>query len=329
MDASGTRAGAAAVTRIGEFWPLVAPRIRAYLLARGCSAEDCDDIVQTVAERVLITQLAFEGVEDLLPWCLVVARNLAVDCHRRLARTSGVAESNDVASGWSLEEAVVHRLRLERTLAALHQLSHRDRELIVDGVEEEGTVPASGRQRVARHRARGRLLRLIGPAAVTVVLGRVGRAGRGLCGSVLAGGGLAGLAVGLSIAVVLGEDVPGWSSLSPGSRTEVTPTLSARHEARAPKGHGRTAPVASASRLPSTGGSASDSAAVVVTPDRGRTLVVSGHDRRSTDDGLLCVDGLPVITHLCAGPMAPPSPAPLLKGADAPTASVVWSDSWR
>jgi DNA-directed RNA polymerase specialized sigma24 family protein len=99
-------------------WAEVSPRLAGYLRKRGNVSADVDDLLQIVAERVLVNQVSFESADDLLHWCLTVARNLDIDRHRSAARhppagLDAVVEPPDTSG---LEERVMWRLRLAATL---------------------------------------------------------------------------------------------------------------------------------------------------------------------------------------------------------------------
>jgi hypothetical protein len=254
-------------------------------------------VVQAVAERLLTRDVAFTTADDLLPWCIVVARNLTVDLARHAARHSAPHPLPEQAVS-STEEAVWQRLRVERTLSALRTLSARDQDLILAGLTEDRAGALTGRDRVARHRARTRLLRLVGPAALAGVLGRIVRGART---AVPVTAVAVGLAVTCDLATVVGP---------PSGPTPVQVMVPAQlvQAAQAESGQAprpRPARVADSPRPGSVAGGDRHVVPVLSTPDQGHTVVVTGHDRGPSDAGLVCVEGLPVVSRTCLGPAAP------------------------
>jgi hypothetical protein len=260
--------------------------------------------VQGVAERILATKPDFSTPADLLPWCVVVARNLDADLRRRSIRFGDADVLVDAHSQECVEETVVARLRLQRTISALTTLSARDRQLIVDDVTVGGSLV--GRDRVAKHRARGRLLRLVGPAAIVPAIGRylrsLGRTATGATALCLASAG-AFLGLAVTIDVTRGTDLatPALLNAESTSRT-LTPTASHLNGSLPPISRTQTA---RAARVDVQEAKADF---VVQTPDRRKTLTVAGHDRRGGDQGLVCVDDLPGLAHACFGPSHVPNP---------------------
>jgi hypothetical protein len=167
---TGTRTPDSVLTgpRLPEVWHVVEPRLRRYLLARRVPRGEIDDVVQEVALRILVKGPRYDSGEDLLPWCLTVARNVATDAARAGARQVPVDVLPDQASGDDVAAEVASRLELERTLAALRGLTLSDQAAIVDGLDQpvaKQDRATSVRLAVRRHRARQRLLASL--AAVT------------------------------------------------------------------------------------------------------------------------------------------------------------------
>lgn len=167
---TGTRVPSTALTAraLDDVWRTVEPRLRRYLLARRVPAVDVDDVVQEVALRVLVHSPDYDGADDLLPWCITVARNVATDAVRAGARRAPADLTPDVPAADDVEGQVAARLELERTLAALKTLTFPDQRAIVEGIDQSRPChdrTTSVRLAVRRHRARQRLLALLAAIA--------------------------------------------------------------------------------------------------------------------------------------------------------------------
>jgi DNA-directed RNA polymerase specialized sigma24 family protein len=158
-----------------EVWPHLAKRLSAYLRKRGASSHDTDDIVQECALRVLSRQVPFADADELLSWCLTVARNAHVDLHRGQDRLTADTVPDRPAS-LDVHEEVVARLRLQTVVEVWPQLSVTERRVLAEAVEEVPAPPfrrEAVRLYVQRNRARQRLHALTAAlAAVLVALGR-------------------------------------------------------------------------------------------------------------------------------------------------------------
>lgn len=285
-----------------EVWPQVSRRLQAFLRKRHLSPADVDDIVQSVAERALRHDVSFRDADQLLHWCLTVARNLDVDRHRTLTRRHE-AELEEIPEGpghTSPEDRVLTRLRLHHTIEALKCLRQPDREAITRSLN--ASEPASGRERVALHRARVRLLELVGPPAVVLVCGR--KLLRSLTQPAAVSTTVTAAFV---VAGVLGQWEPQLITEPAGDRAVTTAPVTDR-----PGGpSGRVVGVAARPRDPLP------AVAPRPAPVRERTVIavpggsasVRGHDRRSQDAGVVCLRDLPVLP-VCVGPTSLPVPVP-------------------
>lgn len=281
-------------------WPEVAKRLHGFLRKRGATRHDADDLIQTVAERVLRNDVQFDSADDLLHWCLTVARNLDVDRWRAAGRReeSCVHELSEPRQLVSLEDRVLTRLRLTHTLEALRLMRPQDRHLILSGLET-GQI-ASGKERVARHRARLRLLELVGPPSLVAVafsrrlIRPLARGGSVALGAVAAG----------FVLLVVGPTVVPLLPITNATRVtqaipEVAPDrLGTVH--RAPQSARAKEPA-----LPAVGprrSRGSGQERTILQTDQRGTVRLTGHDRRPQDDGIVCVRHLPVLADTCIGP---------------------------
>ena len=146
----------------GSTWAKVERRLLEDLRGRGVPAHAALDISQEVAERAFARDVPYVDSGDLLRWALVVGRRLAIDQHRAQARVR-VGEVPDRPTAYDLEDVVAGRLAIREVAAALRMLPDADRSLILD----DHTAPSRQERvhlAVRRHRARQRLLAIVGSA---------------------------------------------------------------------------------------------------------------------------------------------------------------------
>ena len=292
---------------VQEVWPQVARRLRAALLQRGASWHDTDDLVQECALRVLSHDVPFTDADDLLTWCLTVARHAHIDLHRGRARVATEA-APELLAAVNVHEEVVARLRLQSVLRVWPQLSAVDRQVLVHAVEE---VPALESRReavrlyVQRNRARQRLHALI--AAVIGILGLVGRSARRQVLPLAAVSAAAVTVLTLALITVSpqgAQAVQGSFGVQEAPRVQPPPETS---EHVVDQGRSRLvlSSPASAQRRPSaaTPGGARRKASVRAVASAqgpgGYGAQVTSHDRPSTGGGLVCVGDLPVLPDTC------------------------------
>lgn len=163
-----------------EVWPQVNTSLISYLCRRGATFPQAQDISQEVALKVLTRDVAFTSAQDLLRWCYPVARNALVDEQRTASRIYTVPDVGseeetgvDVVDRFDTHVVVESRLRLQRVLAGIRQLSAADQTALApfladDGPAEPADRTESTRLAVRRHRARNRLVALVGPAAAAL-----------------------------------------------------------------------------------------------------------------------------------------------------------------
>lgn len=290
-------------TALSEAWPHVSRRLYAYLRRRRLSSVDADDIAQSVAERVIRHDVAFDDADHLLHWCLTTARHLHIDRQRARSRHHevGLEDIHSLCDERSLEDGVVTRLRLLRTTEAINGMRPQDREAIVRSLDP--SRPATGRERVALHRARARLLELVGPAAIFVGCGR--RLLRTLARPATFSTGLSAAAF-VSVLIVIADGGSSTHSImrdavarAPANVTKLDTTPERGASSLVPPGHNYPAPLPTPSAAPAH--------PIIAAPDGGAT--VKGHDRRPQDSGILCVRHLPV-PDTCVGPTSVPVPVP-------------------
>jgi Sigma-70 region 2 len=153
---------------LSDVWPDVEPGLRRYAKSRGLVSSDVEDVLQEVALRVLSAAVAFSDAEDLRRYCFRVARNLMVDLTRLRDKPTDVQAW---PAGHSALDAVVALERvLDRHLLAtiarrLMELTPKQRQAL-GPPSSEATPAERNRCDVARHRARKRLLELVGPLSM-------------------------------------------------------------------------------------------------------------------------------------------------------------------
>jgi DNA-directed RNA polymerase specialized sigma24 family protein len=304
--ASMTRPSAASVTpEWTAWWPLMRKRLLKFLRSRGISAHAAEDAVQDVAERLLTRPVPHTDIEDLMRWCMTVARNAAIDQHRRLRRSVPLDRCDDDAAGGSeLVDLVEARMRLDRVLRALGNMSDDDVRCVMAGLDDDiASEVASPALRARRHRLRRRLSELVGGfglagLVVRFLRPRTGRATLGLSSAAIA-----------SVALVSVVAVGPHFGADPGHvRLHLAPaTVQAE-----PVGSGTTVVRRGASTVASAHRAAAAPAVWVrhpkryhlhwQSPDKRGTLYVHGHDRQPADKGLICLRGLRYVPDTCLGP---------------------------
>ena len=287
------------------WWPLMHKRLLRFLRTRGISAHAAEDAVQDVAERLLTRQVPHTDIDDLMRWCMTVARNSAIDQHRRLRRSVPLDCCDDTSDGNELVDTVEARMRLDRVLRALGTMSHDEVRCVIAGLDDDfATEVASPAQRARRHRLRRRLSELVGcfgllGVVVRALRPRAGRASLGLSSAAVA-----------SVALV--TVVAGGTPFGAGPGHVRLPVAPATASVPAPHPSGLVhRPVAGAGRhvaAPAPAHVAARPAGQpgldVRTPDKRGTVEVKGHDRGAADRGVVCVRGLRVVHDFCVLPYA-------------------------
>lgn len=307
LAAQGTRRTTGTVTSLAAVWPEVSRRLYGFLRKRGVSRSDADDVVQSVAERVIARRVTFDEADDLLHWCLTVARNLEVDQRRRAARHTSLVTQDEIGGPQqSLEDSVLTRLRLGSALTHLAGFSDRDQRLILASAEEAGSI--SGRDRVAKHRARGRLLRLVGPPSILAAFGQQLTRWATRASTVPAVPAALSLAVGFAaVGAIFSSTLTSPVTTPHLLRAERTTTIPASEPSLARVAAPRRAePMQRGRSGQSAAGPKEASVPVLITPDSGHVARVDGHPRRASDTGLVCVDDAPLLAHVCVGPSGLP-----------------------
>lgn len=167
-----TRASTAVITDPIDplVWKEVGRRVQGMLRRRGATTWVAEDLAQEVLTRAVANQVSFSDADDLMRWCVPVARNLHIDHARHGRWTDETASIPEARDALDVERLVLARLELHGVLGHLASLTDNDRQAIVDSIN--GVTRASDRkssvsEAVRRHRARQRLARLVtGAAAV-------------------------------------------------------------------------------------------------------------------------------------------------------------------
>jgi DNA-directed RNA polymerase specialized sigma24 family protein len=286
-----------------DWWPLMRKRLLRFLSSRGISAHAAEDAVQDVAERLLTRAVPHTDVDDLMRWCMTVARNAAIDQHRRLRRSVPLdRRDEDADDGTELLDLVDARMRLGRVLSALGNMSDDDVRCVMASFDDTPTEVASPALRARRHRLRRRLSELVGGFGLIGVVARAlrPRAGRTTLG--LSSAAVASVAL---VTVVAGP--PHFGGSPDHVRLHVTPATArvesvvdgsavVRRAARPATGVHHTAATAGKPSRP-----AADNGIHLRTPDKGGTLDVHGRNRRPTDHSIVCIGGLTYVDDICVG----------------------------
>lgn len=277
-------------------------RLLRFLRSRGVPAHAAEDAIQDVAERLLTRQVPHTDIDDLMRWCMTVARNSAIDQHRRLRRSVSLdcCDDDAVDGGSELVDTVEARIRLARVLRALGEMSYDDARCVIASLDDIAAEPASPALRARRHRLRRRLSEMVGCFGLLGVVARalrprVGRASLGLSSAAVATVAL--------VTVVAGPPHFGSAPhvhlrIAPANVSTVPTAASAfvrRAPAAAPTGHaaaGTARPAAHSGARPGLH---------LRSPDKNGTVDVQGHDRGPSDVGIVCVRGLVYVHDVCVG----------------------------
>jgi len=290
-------------------------RLLRFLCSRGVSAHVAEDAVQDVAERLLTREVPHTNVDDLMRWCMTVARNSAIDQHRRLRRSVPLESGDDVEDRSELVDLVEARLRLDRTLRALRNMSYDDLRCVIGSIDDEFEAEgvASPALRARRHRLRRRLAELVGGFGLIGVLVRALRPQAGRVTLGLSSAAIASVAL---VTVVVGA-APHAGSATAHSPLRIAPATVHLE----PVGDGtavvrRSAAPATASRGTSAGSHSRRSAGQpglhLRSPDQGGAVDFRGHRRGGDDKGVACLRGLYYVHDFCVapaviGPHVPPA----------------------
>lgn len=156
--------------RLATMWPEASRRLLAALEAQGVDPANAEDLVSEAVTRALAVGLAADSVDDFCRWAYRVARNLHVDWMRARSRLAPESEAEDCAKVIDITDQVELRLLCESALRSLAELSASDRRAILG--EADAAPPADRREAVKlavrKHRARARLLKLVGGLGAAV-----------------------------------------------------------------------------------------------------------------------------------------------------------------
>lgn len=164
-DAQGTRADPSLITEIStgsfaDLWPRVVPVLRARLRRRGVPASCLDDVLQETALAAWRGGVAFHDEAHLLAWATTVSRRLAIGDYRRRRRLESGEPLETIVD--DLEAQALARLDLGRVLTAIGDLSPQERIDLVATAPTQVDRKEAVRVNVRRHRARQKLLLLVG-----------------------------------------------------------------------------------------------------------------------------------------------------------------------
>lgn len=272
-------------------WPRLTRGLAGFLHARGVPPCDVDDYVQEAVQRATSRHVTYDSVEELLAWCITVARNLVIDDARRSARR-GNTDIGAPAATRDAEADVMARLAAFDLLDAFRALSEADREAITTrGRELERTEAnrLAQRRTRARRRLRDSLLILLGGWAVT--LRRAARTGQ--------------VAIVTAAVLTVGLAVPppskpqGQGPLP--HRAPVEAHIEPAASIWAGRGGERTSlpPRNEASPARKTASPDQGRDRVVIEPLPGRQGVYLDQRPATDEDPLLCVQSVPIVGDLC------------------------------
>ena len=301
--------GSAVITEgvdLSAVWPEVSRRLSRYLQSQGTQPEDAEDAVQECALRLLDGAVPWTSADDLLPWCITVARRHLIDLSRKRARLVP-PQFDEVVAENDVHREVSARLSLQAVVAAWPQLSPRERASLADAAAGSAQRSESRREavrdNVARHRARKRLQVLIA-SALSGLLGALGlarRRGPAACAacSVTVVSAVAVVSV-LSLPSPTDGGHPDQGSAAHARRAVLTAKLTANtHPRTRPVGHSRVLP-APGRRQATRPVATTPVRLAAVHPAAGYQVTVIGHDSATPHPwGSVCFGGLPLVPDTC------------------------------
>ncbi len=167
-----------------------------------------EDIVQEVAVRALDKRVPFTDPDDLYRWAATTARRLHIDHLRTDHWTLGEEQLLAVADGTDVAHTAERRVALDQVIRALAVMRPRERDAILESLEEREA--RSPQMLVRRHRARATLRKAVGSVLGAAWLARLRlRVSAPAFAEVAAAAALApALALGAAATLPSGDDVP-------------------------------------------------------------------------------------------------------------------------
>ena len=141
------------------------------LASRGVDPTLSEDIVQEVAVRALDKQVPFTDSADLYRWAATTARHLHIDHVRIDARTTGDEALLGVADGTDVAHMAERRVALGQVWRALAVMRPRERDAILESLEDRAAH--SSQALVRRHRARASLRKAVGGVLTAAMVARL------------------------------------------------------------------------------------------------------------------------------------------------------------
>lgn len=151
--AQGTRPRHSLLTDpdLADTWPRLTRGLAGFLRARGVQPCDVDDYIQESVQRAASKLVTYESAEELLAWCITVARNLVIDDVRRSARRGALPGERDTVR--DVEADVLAKLAAFHLLDAFRALAAADRDAITTNQRGKDRTEAN---RLAQRRTRAR-----------------------------------------------------------------------------------------------------------------------------------------------------------------------------
>lgn len=293
-DAPGTRLTYCLLTdpSVALTLPRVVSGLKGFLRARGVTGCEIEDYVQEALGRAVAKRITYSTPDELLAWCMVVARNLVVDESRKMARRRHLTLVEEPVG--DAEADALSKLGAVAVLDALRRLSVADREALTTRVVPQDRRE-SNRLAQRRTRARVRLRTLMGGALAALWLPsrRVWRAGP------------AGMVTVSCVAITLAQTIaPAPSPSRPPSIGSPSAHIQDSVSAPTPQPQaqvGKPDPAAVEAPRPRPRPSAQPSVVrrlVVAPPGTDQGLYVDERDR-TPDDRLVCADSVPLLGRVC------------------------------
>jgi len=118
----------------GQLYDLYVDRVYAYLRVRTPTEDDASDLTQQVFVQALVGLPRYQGQRlAFAPWLFRIARNAAIDAHRRRRSTTAwdlLPEALHPMAGDDVEESVLRQETIARVQGLVRTLSPETREML-------------------------------------------------------------------------------------------------------------------------------------------------------------------------------------------------------
>ena len=101
------------------------------------SRTDAEDAVQDLFIKLWSTREQLDTVLNFKAYCTTLMKNLCIDKLRKESKVQNIEPQTDIAETRAIDEDLIARDKLEKVLAAIERLPHRQRDVMKMYVLEE------------------------------------------------------------------------------------------------------------------------------------------------------------------------------------------------